>query len=466
MKFHSKFCSVFIVLVCLFLPLSAKNIHRYLVSVDSQLTTLSVTAHFADADFYSISANSDKSAACTFDMITGSKVFSPNSSIVRLSGNGADNTLSYKFDLRKAAGRSRRADAYRVGNDLFIPPGMWLWRPDTDPSKNPIEVEFDLPAGIKISVPWQKISSNKYRISPSPADWPSAGAIGKFKTDTVKISGSVMHIAFLDGKYNTTPAQLREWLRNAAKSVCNVYGFFPRKEIQAVLIPVGNSREAVPFAQVVRGGGFSVKFYIDPNRPIEEFIKDWTATHELSHSLLPFIDRDQAWLSEGMATYYQYILMGRDGRLTEQQTWQRICNGFKKGINNSKGKSLQETTENMGSNHAYRFVYWSGAALMFMADVELRRQTGNKESLDRILKKCLPGFLPETRTWTAMQMMDEMDRLSNTKIFNTIYNQNIHSSDFPIDENWLGQLGIQFKDDLVIFNNNAPLAYIRKAILN
>jgi hypothetical protein len=341
-----------------------------------------------------------------------------------------------------------------------------LWRPEKLAKNEYIDIEFDLPEGIHISVPWKKTGPNRYLVNHAPYDWPSAGAIGKFNADSMKTSGCKIGIAYLDGDYQTSQKKLKRWLKNAIESVCNVYGYFPREHIQLILIPVGRSREAVPFAQVVRGGGFSIKFYIDPSRPLDEFIHDWTATHELSHSLLPFIDRNQAWLSEGLATYYQYILMGRDGRLSEQQAWQRIYNGFQKGKYDSRNLTLKETAESMGHYHAYRFVYWSGAALMLKADVALRETTNGKESLDTILEKCRKIFLPEDKTWNGKEMLDEMDRLSGTTIFNNLYNEYISQKDFPINNVWLEKLGILIKNSTVSLEDNTPFSAIRKAIIH
>lgn len=441
-------------------------IHHYRVKIDNDLNTLSVTAQFGESDFYRLYANSQKSAAATYGMLINTQPLNPDDSSIRLRYSAAGKKLTYKFNLQSVIGKGRRADAYKVGNDLFIPPGMWLWRPAKLAQNERIEIEFDLPSGVSISVPWKKTGPNRYRLNYSPYDWPSAGAIGRFNVDSIKISGCNIGIAYLDGDYQTSQHELKKWLEGAVESVCNIYGYFPRENVQLILIPVGKSGEAVPFAQVVRGGGFSVKFYIDPGRPLDEFIHDWTATHELSHSLLPFIDRDQAWLSEGLATYYQYVLMARDGRLSEQQAWQRIYNGFQKGKRDSRNLTLKETAENMSRYHAYRFVYWSGAAMMLKADVALREASDGKQSLDTILEKCRKIFLPEDRTWSGKEMLDEMDRQSNTTIFSDLYSEYIYQKEFPIDEAWLQKLGILIQNGTVALEDQAPLSAIRKAIIH
>jgi len=231
-------------------------------------------------------------------------------------------------------------------------------------------------------------------------------------------------------------------------------------------MPIGPSREAVPFAQVVRNGGVCVEFFIDAARPLKEFITDWTATHELSHSLLPFVVREQAWLSEGMATYYQYILMARDGRLTPQQAWTRILKGFKKGRAGASRKNLEQTAADMSAMHSFHNVYWSGAAMMLRADVRLRQISNNNFSLDDILKQVQPFLKGSQEEWSGMEMMQLFDRFSGTTVFMDIYNRYVPGSRFPVDAAFLEKMGIIEDRNGIHLKDNAPASAIRRAILS
>ena len=63
---------------------------------------------------------------------------------------------------------------------------------------------------------------------------------------------------------------------------------------------------------------------MDPDRPLDDLRTDWTATHEFSHLLLPYVSRRDRWLSEGLASYYQNVLRARDGRLSETDAWRKL----------------------------------------------------------------------------------------------------------------------------------------------
>ena len=68
------------------------------------------------------------------------------------------------------------------------------------------------------------------------------------------------------------------------------------------LLPVGKRSEPVPFGRVIRDGGETIELFVNPDQPMSSFYEDWTATHELSHMLLPYVARRDAWLSEGFAS--------------------------------------------------------------------------------------------------------------------------------------------------------------------
>jgi hypothetical protein len=107
---------------------------------------------------------------------------------------------------------------------------------------------------------------------------------------------------------------------------------------------------------VVRGGGLAAEFFVDETAPLQALQADWTASHELSHILLPYVSRSDRWLSEGLASYYQYILLARNGVIDERTAWQGMFDGFGRGRSGTRGGTLAEVTR-QGWEHTMR-VYW------------------------------------------------------------------------------------------------------------
>jgi hypothetical protein len=257
------------------------------------------------------------------------------------------------------------------------------------------------------------------------------------------------------------------WLRATATDVSLAYGRFPNPAPQVVVIPVGNERSraesAVPFGRVIRDGGESVELLIDPRQPIEAFLEDWTATHEFSHLLLPYMRREQKWVSEGFAQYYQNVLLARSGSYDELKAWQKIYEGLERGRLSRPELSPNEAA--MGSlRGSLMKVYWSGTALALMADVSLRERSGGEESLDFVLDKLQACCLPSDRVWSGTELFTRMDTLTNFPIFMQLYRRYAGTAGFPDVEPLFERLGLSVSNGKVRFKRHAELADIRLAI--
>ena len=102
-------------------------------------------------------------------------------------------------------------------------------------------------------------------------------------------------------------AEIIEWIEATANDVKLVYGRFPNPKAKIIVIPTTEnswgSDSAVIFGRVTRRGGETVELFVNPDRPIEEYYADWTATHEFSHLMLPLLKQRYRWISEGFASY-------------------------------------------------------------------------------------------------------------------------------------------------------------------
>jgi len=194
---------------------------------------------------------------------------------------------------------------------------------------------------------------------------------------------------------------------------------------------------------------------------------DWVLVHELSHLLHPSIVNRDRWLSEGLASYYQNVLRARAGLLSDQWAWTELHAGFERGVRGtSPGRSLSEVSETMMRDHSFMRVYWSGAAIALLADVELRRRSGGSKSLDTALaafRDCCP---PSDGRWSARELMRRLDQLTGETVFMDLYRENIDSDDFPDLQAVYRELGLHpmGATDLRV-DPTAPGAAICRAIM-
>jgi hypothetical protein len=263
-------------------------------------------------------------------------------------------------------------------------------------------------------------------------------------------------------------AEIVEWVQSTADIVKLVYGRFPNANAKIVVIPstenAWGSDSPVIYGRVTRRDGETVELFIDPERPIEEFYTDWTATHEFSHLMLPLLSQRYRWISEGFASYYQNVLMSRAERYTPEFAWQRLHEGFERGRESRPDLSPNDAAS-AGIRHARMKVYWSGAAIALMADITLRERSGGEESLDYVLGQLQSCCLPSKRRWSGPQLFEKLDTFVETPVFMPLYRQYANDDGFPDLAPLMTDLGVSTnRDGSVTLDDGTSLADVRRAI--
>ena len=262
-------------------------------------------------------------------------------------------------------------------------------------------------------------------------------------------------------------AEIIEWIEATANDVTLVYGRFPNPKAKIIVIPTTEnswgSDSAVIFGRVTRRRGETVELFVNPDRPIEEFYADWTATHEFSHLMLPLLNQRYRWISEGFASYYQNVLMARAGHYTQEHAWQRLSDGLERGRESRPDLSLNEAAEG-GIRYARMKIYWSGAAIALLADIELRQRSGGTESLDTVLGQLQACCLPSRSQWSGQRLFKKLDSFLGTPVFMPLYRKHANTEGFPDFAPALSRLGVDITGNSVILRDNRPLTRVRDEI--
>jgi len=263
-------------------------------------------------------------------------------------------------------------------------------------------------------------------------------------------------------------AEIVEWLQSTADTVKLAYGRFPNPSARIIVIPstenARGSDSPVIYGRVTRNNGETVELFVDPDRPIEEYYSDWTATHEFSHLMLPLLSQRYRWISEGFATYYQNVLMSRAERYTPEFAWQRLSEGFERGRESRPDLSPNDAASG-GIRRARMKVYWSGAAIALMADIRLRERSNGKESLDQALGQLQSCCLPSRRRWSGTELFEKLDTFVETPVFMPLYRQYADVDGFPDIAPLLSDLGVSTNPGgTITLDDRARLAEVRKAI--
>jgi len=379
---------------------------------------------------------------------------------------GGVRCLNYTVDLKRASAEYRNSRNLAPQN-IVASPSYWLWRPELHDDTE-IDVEFRLPENVRVSVPWEQVDGNgtRYRVGRSPESAHAPAVFGEFDYREIEVPGATLRVSLLQTNVAMNNDAIMDWLQATATDVSLAYGYFPNPSPQVVVVPVDSRRSTspVPFGRVIRDGGETVELFVNPAESQEEFLTDWTATHEFSHLMVPYLHSEYRWISEGLAQYYQNILLTRAGAYSEEDAWQKIHAGLERGRISRPELSPNEAASG-GVRTGRMKVYWSGAALALMADVTLRERSGGEETLDTVLQKFHDCCLPSRDVWTGPEFYRKLDSLIDEPVFMPLYRRYADTAGFPDTRDVFERLGIRVHDDKVSLRRKGELVSVREAIM-
>ena len=339
--------------------------------------------------------------------------------VLRLPSARRDVCVAYHLDLGQVLARGDRDTAFRVGRDVVLAPDLLLWRPRRVPDDVAAQATFELPAGLAVSAPWPRVlgHADTYRLDASAFAWRGQLALGRFTPETLAFSPeSSCEVVLLDGPTRTSATGRARWLEAAAGAVASVAGAFPREHLQVVIAPTsGGGDDPIHFGYVLRGGGAAITLLLDGDASDDDLADDWVAVHELFHLTMPPIRRDDAWLSEGVTMYFTELLRVRAGFISARAGFAALHDGFRRGRADGTGRTLEAESSAMHATHAYRRVYWAGAAIALQADLALRRRVGR--GLASVLAELRACCARSARFWSADEVVARLDALAGAPVF-------------------------------------------------
>ena len=360
----------------------------------------------------------------------------------------ANDGLSYSVDLGRL--RREKRGVTPVGGDLVTETGQWLLRPLLLPAGARFSATVRTPAGVRFAAPWPLVERSvdasgavtaHHRFDRSAWNMVGHAVFGRFEQESLAIAGTTVDLVTLSEPHRATPAGIRRWVTAAIEGIALLYGRFPVPRVGVYVLPVAGTRgDAVPFGSTWYGGGPHVLLYLSNAAQDDDLPGEWVALHELLHTTMPSVAIEDAWLSEGFVTYYQEVLRARARFQPAATSWQLIEEGFGRGRSTGTGATLARESAGMRSTHAYWRVYWAGAAIAMQLDVELRRNSGGRRSLDDVMRHWARLAGTEVDV-SAADLVADADRFLGSPTLATLTAPLLASSRFPDVEScyrWLG----------------------------
>ncbi len=378
----------------------------------------------------------------------------------------AGECLRYTARLGDVAQSGDHDVGSRVGAALLVAPQQWLIQTD---GETEAEVRAILPTGYTFAPPWRPIDGEpgRYVIPVTPFSWSALVAIGRFEETRIDLPGGSVRLSVLGEASAAQHATLQQWVRHALAAVSTAHGELPLPQTQVVLLLGRGRGKAVGFGQSLRGQGNAVHIRVDPEASLAALDADWTAVHEFSHWAHPYLGDDGAWLAEGLASYWQNVLRARGGLLTPAQAWTDLEAGFGRGRGAADDSlTLAQLSDAMHAKRAYYAVYWSGAAFWLQADVDLRRASGGRLSVDEAMRRFRACCLARKREWDAAEFVAKLDELIGSDVLRQRYREYAQRRGFPPLDALYRQLGLQRADEGALrLRDDAPDAAVRDAIM-
>lgn len=376
--------------------------------------------------------------------------------------------ISYTVNIKEAQkeGRIPRA-VNHFDNSIIMHAAPLLWLPEKNRQIRKILLRFILPEGLKMSVPWYKVSGedNTYLLDLGKAHsrLPALMGIGEMEIRQIPTKTSTLRLAVVGSKSESDFERTKKWIEQGVLATQTVFNSFPVSSQQILVVDLGAGKEPVPWGQVLRGGNPAIQLFIHSDHNLNEFLSDWTLVHELSHFFHPGFDRTGTWLGEGLATYYQNLIQSRHGILSEREAWRRLHAGFQRGLLQTQvGHSLRQESLSMSDTHRYMRVYWSGAAIALMADVHLRQRG---LSLDKTLHDFQQCCSSKRSSWDPEAFMEKLDQIADSEVFSSLFERYFHSDQFPDLKKVYDELGLRVIGSNVHFSEEERAVKLRMAIM-
>jgi hypothetical protein len=248
---------------------------------------------------------------------------------------------------------------------------------------------------------------------------------------------------------------VREWVQSCAHAVTVYYGTFP---VDRVLIRIRLFEgRGVRSGQTFGYDGAFIKIAVGRSSTSADFADDWMMTHEMIHLAFPSMAEQHHWIEEGLSTYVEPIARAKVGNLTPEKAWGDLADGIPQGLPQREDRGLDFTP-------TWGRTYWGGALFCLLADIEIRKRTGNQKGLRDALRAIVnAGGTIETE-WKITRAFGIGDRAVGVPVLSELYDK-MKSTPAPVDLDALWrQLGVERNNGETKWNDTAPLSAIRKAI--
>jgi predicted metalloprotease with PDZ domain len=145
------------------------------------------------------------------------------------------------------------------------------------------------------------------------------------------------------------------------------------------------------------------------------------------------------------------------GDLTAKDIWQAMMRDMPMGLPQAGDQGLDHTA-------SWGRKYWGGAMFCLLADLEIRRRTGNRLGLQDAMRGVIAAGGNHERDWPIGRILSTADKAVGVDVLTRLHDE---MGAKPVTPDLAGlwrDLGLRFQNGSFEFDDTAPLAAIRASI--
>ena len=273
--------------------------------------------------------------------------------------------------------------------------------------------------------------------------------------EQLSVGQAKIDVVFLSDPPEPLRTMVLDWISAAARAVATYYERFPVAQLEIrVSLYEGSGIEG---GQVPGWNNGLITIGVGLSSTAIHFARDWIMTHEMVHLAFPTVSDRHHWMEEGLATYVEPIARARAGELSAKHIWAEMVRDMPQGLPLAGDSGLDFT-------RTWASTYWGGALFCLLADVEIRKRTGNTKGLEHALRAIRKQCGTVDTNYDLASAFEIGDRAVGVPVLQELYDK-MKATPMPVDLDQLWKdLGVERRAGDVSFDDTAPLASIRKAI--
>ncbi|HEX4462890.1 MAG TPA: hypothetical protein VIA18_33180 [Polyangia bacterium] len=430
---------------------------RYEVQADAGARTLAVDARFEAGDPTEFSV--DDGAEPFVDDVNvetarGWRKIARRDDAWRIAECARGCHVRYRVRLDAAATALDSDVAQHYGAVVQAPPPTWLLHPLRATGGRRYRFVVRMPVGLAF-VSGVAPDGDGYAADVTTLGDAPYSAFGPLTLQTLNIGHDRIDLAFVPAQRKVDDATIAAVVAHAAEAVRRYYGRLPLPR-QLMLVLPGDGEGL--HGHTLGNGGATVELVVGDTIDKAQLAHSWVPAHELIHVAFPSLPRAQLWLEEGLATYVEPLARAQLGDLDAATIWRDLVDGLPQGLPEAGDRGLDRT-------HTWGRTYWGGALFCLVADVEIRERTHGQHGLGDALRAIVDGGGNISVEWPLQQALAIGDAAVGVPVLTELHARlGERPGDVDLASLWR-RLGVQRVGRGVKFDDSAPLASVRRAIV-